>query len=331
MAARSFTALVLGGLLALPLSACGASSDGGGAAAPAPAASSGASSGVSSAPSSAASSAASSGASPGASPAASPAAAEVSAGAAAGRFGRYVALGDSYTAAPGIPGRTSDDGCLRSDRNYPHLLAAALGARLTDVSCGGASTADVRRAQLRGVRPQLDAVTADTDLVTIGLGGNDLNLFGSLIGACVRPDAASVPGTPCADALGSKVAPTLDRMEQRLVGVVRAVRHRAPSAKVLLVGYPQIIPASGRCADVPFAAGDYRFARRVNHGLTQAVRHVAVDSRVTYVDLWAASAGHDVCSADPWINGLSGQGAAPFHPFAVEQVAVAQEVATALS
>jgi len=52
---------------------------------------------------------------------------------------------------------------------------------------------------------------------------------------------------------------------------------------------------------------------------------------VRYVDLWRVSAGHDICSADPWINGLSGQGAAPFHPFAVEQAAVAQQVAAALS
>ena len=40
----------------------------------------------------------------------------------------YVALGASYTAGPFIPSQLADPpGCLRSDRNYPHRLAAALG------------------------------------------------------------------------------------------------------------------------------------------------------------------------------------------------------------
>ena len=247
------------------------------------------------------------------------------------RFARYVALGDSYTAAPGVPGATSNDGCLRSSGNYPHLLAASLPVRrLVDVSCGGADTDDVRRPQLRGVSPQLDAVTADADLVTIGLGGNDAQLFGRLLATCLRQEAATTAGTPCADSLGPSVPAALTRIETNLTGVVRDVRRKAPDAKILLVGYPQIIPATGRCAEVPFAPGDYRFARRVNQGLTEAVERAATATRTTYVDLWAASKGHDVCSADPWINGLSGPGAAPFHPFAAEQAEVARLVAAAL-
>ena len=248
------------------------------------------------------------------------------------RFARYVAIGDSYTAAPGIPGATSNDGCLRSSGNYPHLLAAALPVgRLVDVSCGGADTADVRRAQLRGVPPQLDAVTPGTDLVTIGLGGNDAQLFGRLLAACIREDATATTGSPCADLLGPAVPTALRRIEANLTGVVRAVRQKAPGAKVVLVGYPQIVPPSGRCAAVPFAPDDYAFARRVNRGLTDAVGRAATATRTAYVDLWTASQGHDVCSADPWINGLSGAGAAPFHPFASEQAEVARLVKAAVT
>jgi lysophospholipase L1-like esterase len=247
------------------------------------------------------------------------------------RVGRYVALGESYTAAPGVPGRQSDDGCLRSAGNYPHLLAAALpAARLVDVSCSGADTGDVRTPQLRGVRPQLAAVTADTDLVTIGLGGNDQDLFMRLVTTCLRQDPAAVAGSPCTDALGPAVKPALRQMRGNLVRVVREVRNRAPSARILLVGYPQILPAAGTCANVPFAPGDYRFAREVNRGLTEAVRRAAITGGVTYVDVWSASAGHDICAAEPWINGLDGAGAAPFHPFAVEQAAVARLVAAAI-
>jgi lysophospholipase L1-like esterase len=267
-----------------------------------------------------------------AAPSTSPEASAASPAAAEPRFGRYVALGDSYTAAPGVPGRQSDDGCLRSSRNYPHLLASALPiTRLVDVSCSGADTGDMRTRQLRGVRPQLAAVTRDTDLVTIGLGGNDQDLFIRLVTTCLRQDPAAVAGTPCADSLKPSVAPILRQMQQDLVQVVRDVRGKAPSARIVLVGYPQIVPASGTCADVPFAPADYRFAHQVNHGLTEAVRQAAAASRATYVDVWRASADHDICAAEPWINGLNGPGAAPFHPFAAEQAAVARLVAAAVA
>ena len=292
-------------LLCLLATACNGSTADEGARPTSPAPSSGSSSGSSSSPSS------------------SPAG---SSSPVAPRFQRYVALGDSYTAAPGVPGTSSRDGCFRSTGNYPHLLAAALPvARLVDVSCSGASTADVRHRQAGRVPPQLDAVTRRTDLVTIGLGGNDEALFRRLLGGCDR--TARSPRAACFDASG--FAPILDRIEQNLVGVVRAVRAKAPSARVLLVGYPQVVPASGGCSKTPYVAGG-DFARRANQGLTDAVRRAASAAGVGYVDVWSASAGHDVCSADPWINGPSGPGAAPFHPFAVEQAAVARLVAAAL-
>src|SRR5215475_7481089 len=77
----------------------------------------------------------------------------------------YVALGDSYTAGPLIPLQESDPlGCLRSDHNYPHLVAAALGVSdFRDPSCSGAETDDMTAPQ--GVTPgpnppQLDSLDA---------------------------------------------------------------------------------------------------------------------------------------------------------------------------
>jgi hypothetical protein len=68
---------------------------------------------------------------------------------------RYVALGDSYSAASGVlpPDLTAPPACLRSSRNYPHVLAAATGAQLTDVTCGAAETGDFFTSQFRGVPP----------------------------------------------------------------------------------------------------------------------------------------------------------------------------------
>src|SRR5436309_14551088 len=89
---------------------------------------------------------------------------------------RYVALGDSYTAGPGIPRQTIESGgCRRSDHNYPHLVAAALEvARFTDASCAGATTAHMAAPQpLPGGLtngPQLDALAPAVASATPGTG-----------------------------------------------------------------------------------------------------------------------------------------------------------------
>jgi hypothetical protein len=53
----------------------------------------------------------------------------------------------------------------------------------------------------------------------------------------------------------------------------------------------------------------------------------------SYVNLFLASRGHDICSAQPWINGqfTDPTRALNFHPFAVEEAAAAQLVLAALS
>ena len=92
---------------------------------------------------------------------------------------RYVALGDSYSAASGVlpPDPTAPPQCLRSTRNYPHVIAARVDVRLRDVTCGAAETGDYFEEQYDGVAPQLDALTRRTRLVTMTIGGNDQGVF----------------------------------------------------------------------------------------------------------------------------------------------------------
>ena len=52
---------------------------------------------------------------------------------------KYVALGSSFAAGPGIAEQLG--GCGRSDRNYSHLIAEELGLTLNNVSCSGATIA----------------------------------------------------------------------------------------------------------------------------------------------------------------------------------------------
>ena len=256
-----------------------------------------------------------------------------------GDFGAYVALGDSYTAAP-LVGETVDEGCLRSDRNYPALVAERLGATLTDVSCSGADTTSLvgvqRTLQGESAQPQFDALQEDTALVTIGIGGNDFGVFSRLIG-CSQYREQDPDGSPCSTALGpdgvSDFRADLDKLGPRLESVVAGVRDRSPEAEVVVVGYPQIVPPDGTCSDrLPLATGDYRFVGELNQRLVRVQQRAAEAAGATYVDVYAASDGHDICSDEPWINGpesTEGVGLA-FHPLEAEQQAVADLVLEAL-
>lgn len=247
--------------------------------------------------------------------------------------GSYVALGDSYTAAP-LVGSSTDftDGCFRSAENYPALVAERLSLELTDVSCGGATTRDLARGQAtmtgQTVPPQLDAVSADTDLVTISLGGNDFGLFAGLVQGCGWTVSREQADAPCAEVAGDDPADaerTMDRIRQRLVAGIDAVLERAPQARVVVVGYPQIAPERGGCASLPVARGDAGVARTVNEQLTEQLRAAATAAGVEYVDVFAATEGHDLCSDDPWIadGSVRPPEAAPYHPLAPEQEMVA--------
>lgn len=251
---------------------------------------------------------------------------------------RYVALGDSYSSGPRIPDQTGPAQCMRSSNNYPSQVARQLSAsEFVDVTCAGAETTSVTASQFPDVAPQLDAVTAETDLVTIGLGGNDFNLFITLVGQCAFARAEDPTGAPCRESMNEsgqdRLLADIARIGPRMVMVVRQVRRRAPDAQVIVVGYPQIVPARGTCPELlPLAEGDYPWAHSINKALTDMLAGVARRTTTTYVDLWQATAGHDICAADPWINGtLDAPGrAAPFHPFPAEQRVAAEQVVAAL-
>ncbi|MGW4566461.1 SGNH/GDSL hydrolase family protein, partial [Streptomyces sp. NPDC004561] len=233
----------------------------------------------------------------------------------------YVALGDSYTSGPAIPQQV-DAGCARSDHNYPSLVAAdQKAATFTDVSCSGATTAEMWQAQGAN-EPQLDALGRDTDLVTVQIGGNDVG-FGSIIGTCAHLAAQDPTGNPCErsyeasgyDALTLAVLRTAPKVDR----VLRAVHARAPHARVVVVGYPDLLPDDGvGCfPQVPFAKGDFPYLRDTEKRLNLMLRLVAGVNRAEYVDTYGPTVGHDMCKApaDRWIEPLQpASPAAPAHP-----------------
>ncbi|WP_262062939.1 SGNH/GDSL hydrolase family protein [Streptomyces sp. STR69] len=265
--------------------------------------------------------------------------------------GPYVALGDSYTAGPGITDPTGTPaGCDRSAGNYPALVAAELGLKddkFRDASCSGATTADLTGSQHtdNGTNPpQLRALSSDTRLVTIGIGGNDIG-FSKLIKRCVAMGALYqltgngkyfTEDAPCARGSDAgSVEEKIAKAGDRLTRILTEVRRRAPEARVYVVSYPAILPAdSADCGrDMSLAPGDVTFLREQEQQLNTALRQRASKAGVAYVDTYTPSTDHNACTAKNtrWIEPLVPDSpAAPVHPNARGERGMADAVLRAV-
>ncbi|MEE1926698.1 SGNH/GDSL hydrolase family protein [Streptomyces sp. TRM 70351] len=245
---------------------------------------------------------------------------------------RYVALGDSFSSGPGVPEQT-DAVCGRSSSNYPSLVADAVGAAsFTDVTCAGAETSHMAASQ-EPVPPQLDALRPDTTLVTLGVGGNDLDLTG-VITRCVLLGYLAPQGSPCkrsftlfgTDEIGARVNATAPRIE----AVLAEIHARSPQAEVLLVGYPALFPDDGTACrqTVPLATGDFPWVRDKEKQLNAMLAQQAGAHGATYVDTYGPSVGHDVCkpAGTRWIEPEDTAQGAGFHPNAAGHRSMADAV-----
>ena len=251
---------------------------------------------------------------------------------------RYVALGDSYSAASGVlpPDFSAPIQCLRSTRNYPHDIARTTGAQLKDVTCGAAETNDFFEPQYPGVPPQLNAVGADTQLVTMTIGGNDSGVFLDTIIDCGTAGVLTLGhGSPCRDRYGSSFVDTIrNTTYPSLVNSLAAVRAKAPGAEIGILGYPWIMPASGGCfSKMPIAGGDVPYVREIQAALNDAISRAAAATGVTYVDLGGVSNGHDACKAVGvrWIEPvLQGTNPVIVHPNALGESEMARQAVAVL-
>ena len=244
-----------------------------------------------------------------------------------GNSGAYVALGDSYVAGPVIPVQhVAPLGCLRSTNNYPSLVSRALhSSSFTDVSCSGATTDNLSGSQsvTGGTNPpQLNALSSDTALVSLGIGGNDIS-FAQIIETCAKLSSTKLLGSACKDHYTSdgrdQLAERIDMAGRKVASVLEQINQRAPHAKVLVVGYPTILPDSGLgCYPlVPFTPGDVAYLRQVEHRLNAMLAEQAEEAGAHYVNTYRTSIGHDVCKlpGTKWVEGLVPTApAAPFHP-----------------
>ncbi|MFF5157779.1 SGNH/GDSL hydrolase family protein [Streptomyces sp. NPDC000348] len=251
----------------------------------------------------------------------------------------YVALGDSYSAGSGVlPVDPTNLLCLRSTANYPHVIAARTGARLKDVTCGAAQTKDFTSSQYPGVAPQVNALGADTDLVTLTIGGNDNGTFINAMTACGAAGVLSGgKGSPCKDTYGTSFTDQIDaNTYPALKSALQAVRAKAPNARVAVLGYPWITPAEAdpSCfVKLPVAAGDVPYVRGIQAHLNAVVERAGEEAGATYVDFSRVSEGHDACKpgGTRWIEPLLfGGSLVPVHPNALGERRMAEHTMNVL-
>ena len=258
---------------------------------------------------------------------------------AAAQAGPVVALGDSYTAGALLPFDTHavPPGCLRSARAYPVIVARALGAPLKDIACASAGVSAMTEAQrtyLGTNPPQLSALAPDDRMVLLTLSGDDMG-FLNVLRECVKLSFTLPWGSPCATHYGDQPTAALSAETPKIARLLSAIALRAPYARVVVVGYPDLFPQSGGCwPAVPITDGDIAFMRafevRLNSMLAQAARAAGA----TFVNTYTPTAGRDFCQPESVrdVEGLApGSLTLPFHPNARGQAAIAAAVLAVVS
>ncbi|MEU2042328.1 SGNH/GDSL hydrolase family protein [Nocardia niwae] len=248
----------------------------------------------------------------------------------------YVALGDSY-AAGGMPPIVSEGFCGRSGGNYAHVIAQELGvAEFRDATCGGAKVADFTDPRVdeegRSEPAQYDALTANTTLVTVGIGGNDIGLlqlgikcynFWRLRGAAC--DAGAGPDG-YSDSIGAYT--------QKYGEVIQEIRARAPRAEIIMVGYPTVFQRGGCPTVQPLLPTDSDYFQARIEQLNAAMQAQSTEHGALYVDLLESTRDHGVCAPPEqrWLEGpvTVEPDAVPLHPNSAGHANAARQILAAV-
>lgn len=159
----------------------------------------------------------------------------------------YAALGDSFSSGEGVPEFEPASSCNRSKSSYAQQFNQGwLGwkfytkaGRNSFVACTGATTQNVLYGDNdKNETAQVDVLDENTDIVTLTVGGNDVD-FKNFVIQCLYLDCSEpsfyLPYFNYLDQfLGSKLTTVYDK-----------VHEKAPNAHLKVGGYPQLLPAEG--------------------------------------------------------------------------------------
>ncbi|KAI2635527.1 SGNH hydrolase-type esterase domain-containing protein [Xylaria nigripes] len=229
---------------------------------------------------------------------------------------RIASLGSSFAAGPSIlPIENSSAG--RSGANYAHLVAERVGGHLTDLSVCRATLLHLLDTpqDIGGTQfpPQIDALPADSDVVLVLGGGNDIGYIYGLYEDTLKQ---SWPGSILLYLRGpnpdheaqAQLQMDVDDLAKRYATVLDAIHRKAPKALVLVVEYQAVLgPDTRPGRDVVFGADRIAHHRDVAARLLEAT-HRAVQGREAWCDTVAVaepSEKHALGSEGPWIAGFT--------------------------
>ena len=222
---------------------------------------------------------------------------------------RYVALGDSYSAGTGA-GRYSAAGksCERSASAFPQLWAARHDpASFVSVACAGATTATVRTSQL-------SALSVRTTLVSITIGGNDVG-FSQVMETCVfQLNSACVKAVTTAESSVRRLLPG------RLDSLLRAIRTRAPLARIIVLGYPDLYDLSQSRDCIGIGTAKRAALDQGAAVLDRALSAAAARNHDSFADVRPGFARHEICDGgSSYLNALTFPLDGSYHPNAAGQ------------
>ncbi|MET7456978.1 SGNH/GDSL hydrolase family protein [Streptomyces sp. NPDC005574] len=206
--------------------------------------------------------------------------------------GGYVALGDSYSSGVGAGGYISSSGdCKRSTKAHPYLWAAAHSPSSFDfTACSGARTGDV-------LANQLTPLNATTALVSVSIGGNDAG-FADVMTTCVLQSDSS-----CLSRIATARAYVDSTLPGKLDSVYSAIRAKAPSARVVVIGYPRFYKLGTTCLGL--SETKRKAINDAADHLDTAVAARAAGHGFVFGDVRGTFAGHEICSGDSWLHSVN--------------------------
>jgi lysophospholipase L1-like esterase len=201
----------------------------------------------------------------------------------------YIALGDSYAAGTGggayiAPPSGLPAECLQTAAAYPVLRDATL-----NLGCAGAKTVDVA-----AVADRYATALKDAKVVTITVGGNDVDAVQAAVACSVSPGSAA-----CRAALYNSVVIKLRELPGKIKAMLDTVKKKAPHARIVLTGYPRLFTVGAA-----LTAEQNQAAQMMNSSadlLNATIGYSALVNRVKYVSVTERFNGHGIGSAEPWI------------------------------
>lgn len=255
--------------------------------------------------------------------------------------GEYVALGSSFASGPGI-GRQAPDSpvlCYRSLQDYPHLLASKRHLTLVDRTCSGATSEHItHKGQYPFMAAQIEALTPATRLVTVTIGGNDVDYIRNLIAWSCQNQPQDMPTlwrmAACKPVSDTEVDDKLRALPAALHSVARRIRDKAPQATLVFVDYVTVLPDLGDCPDrLPLSQAQLSRGRHVASLMSDITANAAADADAILIRASDRTRMNDICSSHPWVFGwtlpsdpLRSFGAVAYHPKAEAMKAIAEAI-----